>query len=145
MDVTAIAVDGGNSKTEALLVRSDGTVAASARGAGFRPQIDGVDAAMTVLAGVVGALDVSRPVELMSAYLAGADLPEEEAVLHDRISAARWARRITVGNDTIALLRSGAPERWGVAVVCGAGINAVGVAPDGRIARFPAIGELTGD
>jgi N-acetylglucosamine kinase-like BadF-type ATPase len=145
MDVTAIAVDGGNSKTEALLVRADGTVAASARGAGFRPQIDGVDAAMTVLAGVVGALDVLRPVELMSAYLAGADLPEEEAVLHDRISAARWARRITVGNDTIALLRSGAPERWGVAVVCGAGINAVGVAPDGRIARFPAIGELTGD
>ena len=84
-------------------------------------------------------------VELVSAYLAGADLPEEEAVLHDRLSAAGWARRITVGNDTLALLRCGAPERWGVAVVCGAGINAIGVAPDGRIARFPALGELTGD
>ena len=145
MVVTAIAVDGGNSKTEALLVRADGAVVARARGAGFRPQIDGVDAAMAVLAAVVTDLDAPGPVELMSAYLAGADLPAEEAVLHDRVSAMGWARQVTVGNDTIALLRSGAPERWGVAVVCGAGINAVGVAPDGTTARFPAIGELTGD
>jgi N-acetylglucosamine kinase-like BadF-type ATPase len=29
--------------------------------------------------------------------------------------------------------------------VCGAGINALGVAPDGREARFPALGTITGD
>jgi N-acetylglucosamine kinase-like BadF-type ATPase len=29
--------------------------------------------------------------------------------------------------------------------VCGAGINCVGVAPDGRTARFPALGAITGD
>src|SRR5205085_975038 len=34
---------------------------------------------------------------------------------------------------------------WGVGVVCGAGINCVGVAPDGRQARFPALGWSTGD
>lgn len=32
-----------------------------------------------------------------------------------------------------------------MAVVCGAGINCVGLLPDGRTARFPALGELTGD
>jgi N-acetylglucosamine kinase-like BadF-type ATPase len=32
-----------------------------------------------------------------------------------------------------------------VAIVCGAGINCVGVAPDGRHARFPALGTITGD
>ena len=32
-----------------------------------------------------------------------------------------------------------------MAVVCGAGINCIGVAPDGRQARFPALGEITGD
>jgi N-acetylglucosamine kinase-like BadF-type ATPase len=32
-----------------------------------------------------------------------------------------------------------------VAVVCGAGINCVGLLPDGRTARFPALGMLTGD
>jgi len=36
-------------------------------------------------------------------------------------------------------------RHWGVAVTCGAGINCVAVAPDGREARFPALGELTGD
>jgi N-acetylglucosamine kinase-like BadF-type ATPase len=30
-------------------------------------------------------------------------------------------------------------------VVCGEGINCVGIAPDGRTARFPAIGRLSGD
>jgi N-acetylglucosamine kinase-like BadF-type ATPase len=41
-----------------------------------------------------------------------------------------------------------APERerhWGVAVTCGAGINCVGVAPDGRTTGFLALGESTGD
>jgi N-acetylglucosamine kinase-like BadF-type ATPase len=32
-----------------------------------------------------------------------------------------------------------------VAVVCGAGINCVGVAPDGRHARFPSLGAISGD
>src|SRR5262249_58660558 len=34
---------------------------------------------------------------------------------------------------------------WGVAVTCGAGINCVAVAPDGRTARYLAHGDLTGD
>jgi N-acetylglucosamine kinase-like BadF-type ATPase len=40
------------------------------------------------------------------------------------------------------------PQRerhWGVAVACGAGINCVGVAPDGRTTGFLALGESTGD
>ena len=34
---------------------------------------------------------------------------------------------------------------WGVAVTCGAGINCVGVAPDGRTTGFLALGGITGD
>lgn len=143
----ALAIDGGNSKTDALVVRSTGEVVARARGGGFRPQIDGVDAAMGLLTTVVASLpfDWDEPVQLVSAYLAGADLPEEEDELRARLVTAGWGGRVVVGNDTMALLRSGAPERWGVAVVCGAGINAVGRGPDGTVARFPALGEITGD
>lgn len=50
-----------------------------------------------------------------------------------------------VHNDTFAILRAGIDEPRGVAVVCGAGINCVGMAPDGRTARFPAIGKISGD
>ena len=48
-------------------------------------------------------------------------------------------------NDTFALLRAGVDEPRGVAVVCGAGINCRGVLPDGRTARFPAVGHISGD
>ena len=52
---------------------------------------------------------------------------------------------MVVGNDTLALLRAGTERGWGVAVVCGAGINCVGVGPDGSHVRFPALGAITGD
>src|SRR5207302_642341 len=50
-----------------------------------------------------------------------------------------------VGNDTFAVLRAGTERGWGVAVVCGTGINCVGVSSDGQHARFPALGQITGD
>lgn len=42
-------------------------------------------------------------------------------------------------------LPPGLERHWGAAVTCGAGINCVGVAPDGRTTRFLALGESTGD
>ena len=77
--------------------------------------------------------------------MAGVDFPAEEDALHAVVSERGWANRVSVGNDTFAVLRAGTERGWGVAVVCGAGINCVGVAPDGRQVRFPALGEITGD
>jgi N-acetylglucosamine kinase-like BadF-type ATPase len=54
----------------------------------------------------------------------------------------------TVGSPATgpAPMDGGEAERhWGVAVTCGAGINCVGVAPDGRKTGFLALGETTGD
>src|SRR4029453_12186400 len=48
-------------------------------------------------------------------------------------------------NDVFAVLWAGSRRPWGVGVVCGAGMNCVGVAPDGREVRFLAVGELSGD
>src|SRR3954451_7461457 len=98
-DALAIAIDGGTSKTEVLLVRRDGTVLARGRGGGFRPQSDGIDAAMEVLAAIIASLPYGKdePVELVPSFLAGADLPEEEVVLAERLAATGWARRVTVG------------------------------------------------
>ena len=77
--------------------------------------------------------------------LAGVDLNGEEEALHAALSEQPWVARALVRNDTFAVLRSGTDASAGVAVVCGAGINCVGVAPDGRTARFPALGAITGD
>ena len=81
----------------------------------------------------------------VAAYLAGADLPVEEEALAREFARRGFGPDISVRNDTFALLRAGASNPWGVAVVCGAGINAVGVSPSGEVARFPALGRLSGD
>jgi N-acetylglucosamine kinase-like BadF-type ATPase len=77
--------------------------------------------------------------------MAGVDFPSEVDELQRAAEARGWASRTVVDNDTFAVLRAGTEQRWGVAVVCGTGINCVGVAPDGRHARFPALGSITGD
>jgi N-acetylglucosamine kinase-like BadF-type ATPase len=77
--------------------------------------------------------------------LAGADLPKEEDALHAALTARGWTGRLTVANDTFAVLRAGTENKWGIALVCGAGINCVGVAPDGTTTRFHSLGAITGD
>jgi N-acetylglucosamine kinase-like BadF-type ATPase len=77
--------------------------------------------------------------------IAGADLPEELSALRSGFEQLGWTDRLVVDNDTRALLRAGTDRSWGVAVVCGSGINCIGVAPDGRHVRFPSLGDITGD
>ncbi|MFJ8697599.1 N-acetylglucosamine kinase, partial [Streptomyces roseolilacinus] len=81
----------------------------------------------------------------VSACLANADLPVEEDELARAVGARGWGASVRVRNDTFAVLRAGVDEPRGVAVVCGAGINCVGMLPDGRTARFPAVGRISGD
>jgi N-acetylglucosamine kinase-like BadF-type ATPase len=146
-----LALDGGNSKTDVALVGTDGTLLATARGGGINPQEAGADVTVRALTELVSQVERQVgevPVLHTVACLANADLPEEEQELADAVRAIGWSRTSTVVNDTFAILRSGLRDdeaHWGVAVVCGAGINAVGVAPDGRVTRFLALGQLTGD
>jgi N-acetylglucosamine kinase-like BadF-type ATPase len=108
----------------------------------------------------------------LSACVANADLPEEEEEMAAALRARGWTATTAVFNDTFAVLRAGlvtpgaagpspgspgsgspgsggrgpaGPRHWGVAVTCGAGINCVGVAPDGRTTGFLALGEISGD
>jgi N-acetylglucosamine kinase-like BadF-type ATPase len=148
-----LAVDGGNSKTHLALVDLDGRVRALVRGPLSSPHHLGVDGCLSTLerlldeaAAEAGVARGDGPVAAVGKlYLAGIDFPVEEDRLQELIAARDWATRVTVGNDTYALLRAGTERGWGVAVVCGAGINCLGVAPDGRQARFAALGEITGD
>jgi N-acetylglucosamine kinase-like BadF-type ATPase len=147
-----LAVDGGNSKTDLALVGADGRLLALARGPLSSPQHIGVAGCVAVLERLLErALHAARlwPVELPVAVgellLAGVDFPSEERAVDEALAGRGWAERIFVGNDTFAVLRAGTERGWGIAIVCGTGINCVGVAPDGRTARFPALGAITGD
>jgi N-acetylglucosamine kinase-like BadF-type ATPase len=148
-----LAVDGGNSKTDVALVNADGSVLSLVRGALSSPQHLGVDGALAVVEGLLG--EALREAQLdghaggvaqaASLLMAGVDFPAEENAVRIAVEQRGWAPSVHVGNDTFAVLRAGTERGWGVAVTCGAGINCVGVAPDGRQARFPALGAITGD
>jgi N-acetylglucosamine kinase-like BadF-type ATPase len=141
----ALAIDGGNSKTDAALVREDGAVLGVVRGVGSSPHHLGAGQALDVVGGLIAELaPAEQPAEALL-LLAGVDFPDEERTLDELAAARGWALRTRVRNDTLAVLRAGTDAGWGVAITCGAGMNCIGVARDGREARFPALGQITGD
>ena len=147
-----LAVDGGNSKTDLALVSSEGEALALVRGPASSPQYLGAEGCVAVLEDLLadGLRDASMrrngPVaEVAKLLLAGVDFPSDEREVEAAAQARGWAPRTTVENDTFAVLRAGTNRGWGIAIVCGSGINCVGVAPDGRHARFPSLGAITGD
>lgn len=144
-----IAVDGGGSKTDAVAVDLHGTVLAHARGGPSNPQTRGLEHAVGVVDGVVSRVRAraGRPVAGVSAYLAGLDLPREVDTFRDAVTGLDWAADapLHLDNDMVALLRTGTDAADAVAVVCGTGINCVGVRADGATFRFPALGPISGD
>ena len=133
-DGVVLAGDGGNSKTALALVRADGEVLAVVRGPLSSPHHLGLDGSLEVLDGLLD--EAARDARLgrngavaavAKLLMAGVDFPSEEEELRRAVSSRGWAERTRVGNDTFAVLRAGTERGWGVAVVCGAGINCVGV------------------
>jgi N-acetylglucosamine kinase-like BadF-type ATPase len=148
-----LAVDGGGSKLDAVLLRRDGTVLGAARVRqrlfdenGGEGHLADVERAAEAAARDAGIDPTRRPVADLGVYcLAGADLPSDDRRIARGLRRCRLTDRDLVRNDTFAVLRSGTDRSWGVGVVAGYGINACGVAPDGRTHRFPAIGLISGD
>jgi N-acetylglucosamine kinase-like BadF-type ATPase len=134
-----LGVDGGNTKTIALLARLDGAIVGAGRGgcgdiygrAGPAGAIGEIErAAQAALA----AADVSANDLAAGAFsLAGADWPEDFALFEAEIRRLGFGRAISVANDALGALRAGSPDGVGVSVVCGTGIAIGARAADGRI------------
>lgn len=163
-DPVVLAIDAGNSKTDVALATASGELLAWVRGGGFHPHGPNLPAAIALLADLVRqAVQEADPVrhavqeggspstgvpyvaEHVAAFLAHCDLPVEQELLHAAITAQAWAPEATVDNDTFAILRAGSGRPYGVAVVCGGGMNCVARSPTGQLARYPAFGRRSGD
>lgn len=142
-----LAIDGGNSKTDAAVITVTGDLLSRVRGDGFRPS-ENKDLALAGLRSTArAALDqagIDRAT-LMLAALANSDFDREDREYTSWLDGQGLADRVVVRNDTRALLRSGSRSGAAVTVVCGAGMNCAGVAPDGSVVRFLALGAITGD
>ena len=148
-----LAVDGGGSKIDAVLLRKDGAVLGAARVPTTDFDQNGGDVHMGQVLDAVAAASVDAglsadrmPVAQLGVYcLAGADFPVDDRRIDRWLRIREVTDERLVRNDTFAVLRAGTDRDWGVGVVCGYGINCSGVAPDGRITRFPAVGPISGD
>jgi N-acetylglucosamine kinase-like BadF-type ATPase len=146
-----IAADGGNSKTDLVIATADGELLAWARGGRSSPDHVGMAGMTAVIEDLAARAlrDAGReptvPAEVGAFMLAGVDLEGDEEGVRAALQARGLAHRVVVGNDTFAVLRAGSANGWGIAITCGAGINCVGLGPDGTAIRYPALGEITGD
>jgi N-acetylglucosamine kinase-like BadF-type ATPase len=150
MTATLLAVDGGNSKTDVVLLDRSGAVLAAVRGPTVSHQAVEPAVAGERLAALVRQVEraAGRPrgeASLGVLCLAGVDSVQDVRLLSRLHGGGRLAVRIELHNDTRAVHRAGTPEGWGVAVVVGEGINALGVSRTGREIRFAALGPISGD
>jgi N-acetylglucosamine kinase-like BadF-type ATPase len=128
-----------------VAIRTDGAIVAHARGPASNPQLFGWEESLRRLDALRGSLMRSAAVaefRTTHVYLAGMDLPSELHAAWEEL--ARWHPDV-IDNDTFALLKAGTTAPTAVAVVCGTGVNAVGVRADGGRVRYPALGALSGD
>jgi N-acetylglucosamine kinase-like BadF-type ATPase len=144
-----VGVDGGGSKTRALVADLKGNLLgegvagpsnyqAVGRTAAYRA-IDHAIQAATEGAGVTGA---PRAICL---GLAGVGRPRDREVFHAWAVARYPNVPILVDNDSRLVLAAGTPEGWGIALIGGTGSIAYGRDPSGHIARAGGWGYIFGD
>ena len=134
-----VGVDGGNTKTIALVSAMDGTVLGVGRGGCsdiYTNRDPEVPLAQLEIA-VYQALSSAgiRPEELVAGVfsLAGADWPEDFTLLETALRERGFGRKITVVNDAVGALRAGSAEGPAVVVVCGTGAATAARSTDGRV------------
>ena len=150
--VAILAVDGGNSKTDVALFARDGSVLGVARtstgsyhAVGMRRMLATIVEGVAAAAREGGLHPAPTQPDIGVYCLAGADLPVDDRRLRRALGTAGLARETVVRNDAFAGLRAGTTNGWGIALVCGTGINCVGVSPAGRTVRYAALGAISGD
>jgi N-acetylglucosamine kinase-like BadF-type ATPase len=88
-----LGVDGGNSKTDAVLATLDGEPLAYVRGPGSNSHGRGGSAGCAnVIADLVARLPFDPPAERAAFFLCGADAPEDIRELTAEIDARAWTR-----------------------------------------------------
>jgi N-acetylglucosamine kinase-like BadF-type ATPase len=133
-----LGVDGGNTKTIALVARRDGTIVGAGRAGCSDIYSDGGEelALREIEAATARALEAAgattADVEAAGFSLAGADWSEDYDLLREELARRLpGLGRFEIVNDALGALRAGTKDGIGLAVVCGTGGCIGARAPDG--------------
>jgi N-acetylglucosamine kinase-like BadF-type ATPase len=155
-----LAVDGGGTKTQAIITDVEGRVLARGLGPGSNLHSVGFEqfskslttAVDVALRNVPGAVMRSGEpawrgarIEAACFGLSGVDGPEDEAEVTRWVKEQQIAPTFSVLNDSELILAAGTPEGWGIALISGTGSVCLGRARDGRTVRCGGWGFLMGD
>jgi N-acetylglucosamine kinase-like BadF-type ATPase len=122
-----LGVDGGNTKTEALVADEAGNVLGYGRSGcsdiyGARSSEAAlVELDRAVQAALAGASLPAAAISAATFSLAGADWPEDFDFLRMALVDRGFSRNVSIYNDALAPLRAGSDDFTGVTVVCGTG------------------------
>lgn len=146
-----LGIDGGGSKTHALLADHAGNVLGSGTAPSSNYQAVGMAAATTAVQQAIAAaranaaIDPATPIAVACVGLAGVDRAGDRALWEAHLAGEPIAQRFVLRNDAELLVAAGTPDGWGLALICGTGSICYGCAPDGRPARAGGWGYLLGD
>ena len=142
-------VDGGGTRTRALLLARDGTTAGRAEGPAALVRPDHPPAAARVVADTVrraaAAAGAALPLPALWAGLAGAGRPSVRRDLKAALREEQIARTVRVGTDVQAAFHDAFGAGPGVVVVAGTGSVVLGAAQDGRRLQVGGWGGVMGD
>jgi len=132
-----VGVDGGTTKTIALVADLQGHILGWGRGGNSNWQGPDIEKPMSVVIKCVQSAALQAKLKrgeiAVGVFcLAGADWPEDHERRECFLSSAGIAKRVIVKNDAFAGLRAGTARRYGIVVVAGTGTNTAVIAPDGR-------------
>lgn len=144
-----VGVDGGGTKTTALIARNIGSRGAApewdmfGRGVGgpSNPNNVGFDASAAAVAEAIRAAvaDSGRSVEMFAgvcAGIAGAGSAESRGKLGDRLKELGVrAKTLDVTSDLMILFDAGTPQGWGIVMIGGTGSSTSGRTPGGKTTR----------
>ena len=146
-----VGVDGGASKTDAVVMSADGRVLGSGRAGGSNWESVGLEAAVAAIAQAVDAAlaeaACARADAAASAFaLAGVDWPSDHDLFDAPLAALGLGGPRLVTNDAFAALRAGIAGTVGCVSSAGTGAVAAGRNQAGQTARTMAegFGELGG-
>lgn len=137
MSVLVVGVDGGTTKTIALVADDQGHILGASRGGNSNWIGPDVEIPMRIVAATVrGALDqaglTGDDIAVGVFGLAGADWPEDYERRMVVLERSGIARRVIVKNDALVGWRAGTRQRYGVVIAAGTGTNTAIITPDGR-------------
>jgi N-acetylglucosamine kinase-like BadF-type ATPase len=130
-----LGVDGGNTKTIALVAALDGTIVGTGRGGCgdiYNASVIGThwpDPAAAAIANIEFAVETALQAAHVTASelpagvfsMAGADWPEDFTLINSAMHVRGYGHSIIVQNDAMGVLHAGVANNVGVSVVCGTG------------------------